>query len=687
MVRTLALAVLLVVGSPALGQSVRDLVELTDLSAISISPDGRLAAFRTERASIERNDYSLEWKLVPLDGSAPARAIAGAGGPIWADAGVIVAEPPVWSPDSRTIYYRALVDEEVQVWRASVDGHVQRLTSDPADVERFALSVDGKSLTYTAGAAREAIRRAEEDEYDEGIRIDATIDPAQNLYRSARINGRLASQRLTGRWFARAGLLWAAPKRTMVLDLDTLAVRDETPVQQGRGSIAGRPDDAITATAVARDGRAVHVLMDGKGTQTLVLASDAACEKAQACRVAASAGETIAAIAWRPASDEVIFAVSDRHLAYALKAWNTRTGDVREIAREDGLISGGRDPGSHCAIGDASAVCVLASPAQPPRLVRIDLDSGARLTLADPNRGLNRERLQVEPLAWHDETGRAFSGWLIYAPADPKAAPRPLFITYYLCEGFLRGGVGDEWPLAPLAESGIVSLCINRASLAPGQSNDAVAHYDAALSGVRGAISLLAGRGLIDPARVGMGGLSFGGEATAWVAREPGLLAAISISSTLMEPAYYWMNGVAGRDNHAVLKQVWGLGAPAKTPKRWQLIAPALNAERYDMPILFQMPEQEFRLNMQFFSELSEAGAPVEMYAFPNEPHIKTQPRHKLAVYQRNLDWFRFWLLGEVDADPAKAEQYRRWQAFARQPPAAHDKAGAAPAAPAPSHD
>lgn len=685
--KALVLAVLLVVGSPALGQSVRELVELTDLSAISISPDGRFAAFRTERASIERNDYALEWRLVPLDGSAPARAIAGAGAPIWTDAGVIVAEPPVWSPDSRAIYYRALVDSEVQVWRASIDGHAQRLTSDPADVEGFALAADGKSLSYTAGATREAIRRAEEDEYDNGIRIDATIDPAQNLYRSARINGRLASQRLTGRWFARAGLLWAAPKRTMVLDLETLAVAERVAAQQDRPGATPLRNDAIIATAIAEDGRAVHVLADRNGTQTLVLARSAACDKAEACRIAIAAGETTAAVAWRPASDEVVFAVSDWRLAYALKAWNTRTGDVRAIAREDGMIGGGRDPDSHCAIGEAFAVCVVASPAEPPHLVRIDLESGARLTLADPNLGLNRKRVQVEPLAWHDEAGRAFSGWLIYTPADRKAAARPLFITYYLCEGFLRGGVGDEWPLAPLAESGIVSLCINRASLAPGQSDDAVAHYDAALSGVRSAISLLAGRGLIDPGRVGMGGLSFGSEVTAWVARQPGLLAAISISSTLMEPAYYWMNGVAGRDNHAVLKQVWDLGAPAETPERWQTISPALNFERYDMPILFQMPEQEFRLNMQFFSELSATGAPVEMYAFPNEPHIKTQPRHKLAIYQRNLDWFRFWLLGKVDPDPAKAEQYRRWQAFARQPPAARDKAGAASAAPAPSQD
>lgn len=666
--RAVALALLLLAGSPVMGQTVRDLVELTDLSGVSVSPDGRYAAFRTERASIERNDYALEWRLVALDGNTPARAIAGAGAPIWRDAGVIVAEPPVWSPDSRSIYYRALIDGEVQVWRASINGQAQRLTSDAADVERFTLSGDGKTLSYIAGAAREAIRRAEQEEYDSGIRIDATIDTAQNLFRSARINGRLASQRLTGRWFARAGLLWAAPKRTMVLDLESLKLREQATPQNEPAGGSPSPDVAITATAVADDGRAVHVLTDRNGTQTLVLARSATCPKAEACRVATAAGESVAAIAWRPASDEVIFTVSDRRLAYALKAWNTHTNEVREITREDGLISGGRDPDSHCAIGATFAVCVVASPVTPPRLVRIDLDSGARFTLADPNRQLKPLDVRVEPLTWHDEAGRAFSGWLMLAPGGRKPIPKPLFITYYLCEGFLRGGVGDEWPLAPLAENGIVSLCINKVSLGPDAPDDAVAHYDAALSGIRSVISLLARRGLVDPERIGMGGLSFGSEVTAWVARQPGLLAAISISSTLMEPGYYWMNGIAGRDNHAILKQVWHLGSPTETPQRWQEISPALNPERYGMPILFQMPEQEFRLNMQFFSELSDAGAPVEMYAFPNEPHIKTQPRHKLAVYRRNLDWFRFWLLGEVDQDPAKAEQYRRWEAFARRP-------------------
>jgi len=30
------------------------------------------------------------------------------------------------------------------------------------------------------------------------------------------------------------------------------------------------------------------------------------------------------------------------------------------------------------------------------------------------------------------------------------------------------------------------------------------------------------------------------------------------------------------------------------------------------------------------------------------------------ASQQGNVDWFRFWLKGEEDPDPAKAEQYAR---------------------------
>jgi hypothetical protein len=33
-----------------------------------------------------------------------------------------------------------------------------------------------------------------------------------------------------------------------------------------------------------------------------------------------------------------------------------------------------------------------------------------------------------------------------------------------------------------------------------------------------------------------------------------------------------------------------------------------------------------------------------------------------LAVQRRVVDWFDFWLNGHEDSDPAKPEQYRRWE-------------------------
>lgn len=45
-----------------------------------------------------------------------------------------------------------------------------------------------------------------------------------------------------------------------------------------------------------------------------------------------------------------------------------------------------------------------------------------------------------------------------------------------------------------------------------------------------------------------------------------------------------------------------------------------------------------------------------------DELHTINQPVHRYEIYERNLDWFRFWLQGEQDPDPAKAEQYKRWR-------------------------
>src|SRR3546814_16475880 len=83
--------------------------------------------------------------------------------------------------------------------------------------------------------------------------------------------------------------------------------------------------------------------------------------------------------------------------------------------------------------------------------------------------------------------------------------------------------------------------------------------------------------------------------------------------------------------------------------------------------MLMQVPEQEFIQTLDYAVPLMREQR-ADVYVFPNEPHIKFQPRHKLAIYERNLDWFRFWLQGFEDNDPRNAEKYAHCRAMRTRP-------------------
>jgi len=633
----------------------RALVEMRDFSGVAISPDGVSVAFCEERASIERNTYDSVWYVQPLDGGTAPIHTADGGVPL-RNGGQALNEAPQWSPDSRWIYYRALIDGEVQIWRAARDAtRTERVTEDAADIEAYQLSPDGKRLIYRVGATREAVARAEEEEYDRGILLDETIYSGQNLFRSVLVDGRLVSQR-TDQSMLRKTLLWNAPKQFRVVELDRLATRDAVKTEisafkarernQEEGAVqspAGRWTAAVTGAPPSTDLR-IRLSGGAKG--------EFACAECRELK--------IDSLAWR-GEDELMVTVRNpaRGFAQSLYVWTPTDRSLRRVAASDGLLGGDRYGYSPCAVGRRFAVCVAASAAAPPRVERIDLHNGERRVLYDPSAPVAGRTVQAEFLAWKDDQGRAFTGYL-FAPAtdDPKK-PAPLFVTYYLCRGFLRGGEGDEWPLVPLAEAGIASLCVN-GQLPRSDGRDAVEDYNAALAGVTAIVRNLSDRGVIDPRKIGMGGHSFGSEATLWIASNSDLLAAASVSSPAATPSWYWSHALQSGFRERAINQ-WGLGSPEETPDRWRVLSPAYYTGKFDAPILMQMPEQEFRSAIEYFVKMRDQVLPVELWAFPHEPHIKFQPRHKLAAYDRNLDWFRFWLQNYIDPDPQKADQYRRW--------------------------
>lgn len=641
------------------GPTLHELVEVADIETLAASPNGGEIAFRVQRPSVTANSVRIDWYVVEL-ATGRVRRVADGGAPIITN-GLIESEVPVWAPDGRFFVRRALVDGKIGLWRTAADGSGSRLIAGgPADVESLSSDPGGKTFSYVTGPTRASIDRAERREYEDGILIDPSIDTLQSLYRGGWERGRLSSERLTGRWYARAGLLWREPRVRHRVDSVTLRTlgSDTGPVDAPGALTQAYTPPSLSVRSPS--GTVASVLGTGDD-QHLEVKTD---RGVIACKPSICSGR-FAWIAWRLGSDDLIYARRDDNYRQTLFLWNARDGAQRWLSGGARQMSGGRSGSEPCAITSSFAACVEAGPVEPPRLVRIDLANGRVATLFDPNDDLRKEtRPQVEQLTYSLDDGRSATGTLLYPPG-PAPVRAPLFVTYYTCGGYLRGGTGDPFPLEPLVDSGFVVACLNIVPFAtwgegPDRDRDALASVSAL-------VGLLDRRGWIDPARVGMGGFSMGSEATMWVAMNSKLLAAAAVVSAQYEPTDYWMAAMRGSHIPQELKEFQQAGPPDQDPLRWKVISPALNTDRIKAPLLMQMSEQEFRGGIELFSRLSNTTTPVEMYAFPDEAHLKVQPRHQLAIYRRNLDWFRYWLQDDVEPDPTLAAQYQRWDLLRRR--------------------
>jgi len=670
--------------------SPKRLLEVADIVGPVVSPDGKRVAFRLQQASTERNCYDTFWYIQRLDGGALPRRVANGGTPLRDySTGLSIPTIPVWTHDDRAVLYRALVDGKVEIWRAAVDGSgAVPITSDPADVRDFELSKGGTVLRYSVGATREEIVAAEQAEYDRGVHIDDTVFIGAGLFRSSQVRGRPTTQRFVGRWFEPGPLLSKVASRWKEVDLGTLKERDadlsktSAPAPSTTEMLkrlkpwksALNPDDGRIAL-LTRVGDAEGRL--AKRDVELSLLPDAKSGRPVKCLDPLCTGKNITGLQWRPGSNEVLFTITDRHegRAQSIYRWDVKQGAVSLVVRSRGLLGGDstqqRFKDVPCGVSAAVLVCVTAEADRPPRLEAIAIETGQSTLLFDPNAALASDMAATVPaelLRWRGEHGEEFSGWLFAAPGIARA---PLFVTYYSCEGFLRGGVGDEWPLATLAGDGISALCINGN---PGYL-DVVRYYDQGLSAVKGAVDMLAGSGRVDPARVGMGGLSYGSEVTMWTLMRSHLLSAASISSPSLTPNWYLFNSLR-KGFRDVVRRNWQLGSLEESPKRWRMMSPVFNLDKVRAPVLFQMPEQEYLMAVEYTLPLIRMGR-ADMYVFPGEPHIKFKPKHKLAVYERNVDWFRFWLQGYEDPNPVKKQQYAHWREMRDAVPARPTLSGA----------
>ena len=463
-------------------------------------------------------------------------------------------------------------------------GACEPLTADSGKKESLpAWSPDGEQIAYVSDPMKEP----EQTGIDE---IDLIAARAGSTPRQLLTTWSPNRQKL--QWTAdgtRLALLQGAEAKFNAYIMDSLAVLE---VKSGEvRPLTDRLDRAVLSPAFAADGRSLEFAVEDDGNQypARVTLASGAIERLGGPMVvhelAAAAGHTAVLVSSDRAPVEV----------YALEK-----GQLRPLSAHNQALFGELQLGSveNISFRSRDGTAVHGQLVKPP-----DYVSGRRYpTIVWIHGGPNGQ----------DDHSLELQG---YGPP----LERQLFATH----GFVvlainyRGstGRGAKFARSILADWGHREV------------EDLLAGVDYAV-----------GKGIADPARLGIGGWSYGGLLTDYViASDTRFRAAISGAGSGNQLSTY------GTDEYIVEYNA-ELGPPWRNPGLWLKVSyPFFHADRIRTPTLFLGGDKDFNVPIgggeQMYQALRTLGVPAQLVVYPGEYHVLTRPSFLLDRFRRYLDW------------------------------------------------
>ena len=637
-----------------------DLLEIRDEKGASISPDDKYVAFVVGQAVYETNVYRSGMYIVGTGPGSTPVCLGTAGAPRWDSINQWLPESPQWSPNSKYITRLAKMDGAAkwQVWRWDVDGdHPIQITNVPGDVKSYRWTPGGDKIVLTLEKPRDAvqIQRLSED----GILYAGQFEAWR---------GRpVVSEAIASK-----------PKEveTWIHDINTGEERKQTEAEAKSigpwvSDIGEDYFDYGAPTLVGHHLLDAKVSPDGHRVAYRIIEDSAGNKGFYELFCKPVRGGTPIEVAQRTYFvADYWWAADSSRIYYTQNVGDGRPDKLMTVPAEGGTpqqVFSSPDSIYSCA-PDRSfhyMACAGENRATPSQVVLVDIAAGTVRTLVDLNPEFaNLELGSITRLDGVNGYGDRWWAHLVKPLNYEPGKKYPLIVTTYRTHEFLRGASGDENPIQVYAAHGFAVLSFdygrrdydNKA----GDFQRYLSWYESVEASIEMAIQESSVMGLADTTRVGLTGYSRGTEIVAYEITHSKLFHAVSGAAGDSSPYFYYMAGKRIQDNFS--REGLGGWPEGRSNSNWKQLAAYINAERIYVPVLNNDPDSEFMGDLALYTSLWELSKPMELFIYPNELHVVNQPKHRYQIYERNLDWFRFWLESEESSDPGKREQYERWR-------------------------
>ena len=628
--------------------SLDDVLRVRDVREPQLSPDGGWVAYTVATAdTAEDRNRSAVW-MVSWDGAHTVRLTNSKEG----------ESTPRWSPYGRWLaFLSSREDEHTQLWLLDRQGgEGRKVTTFPSDVDDYVWSPDGKRVVLVVADADTAKHKTPppivisrfQFKQDEGGYLGKE---RRHLYVLDVASGTSTAftsgdyDELLPAWSPDGKSLAFVSKRRPDFDRDANwdlyvmdAARGATPRQLTTFEGPDNDPEIESRPAWSPDGRSIAYLQGGPlkliyyAVQKLAVVPAAG----GAPRILTAAlDRSVTAPVWSRDGASLLFLVED-----------DRTVGLARVPAAGGtierLVSGPRVVSAFDA-GAGGKIAVLAStPAAPEEVYAVD---GAALRpLSHQNdQWLPQVKLgAVEPITFRSRDGTSVNGFTV---KPPDFTPGRRYATVLRIHG---GPVSQfqyefDFQLQTLAGHGYVVVVANpRGSSGRGEQY-ATAIYadwgDKDAQDVLAAVDYVVAQGLADPARLGVGGWSYGGILTNYViAQDHRFKAAVSGASISNILAGY------GTDQY-VREYEAELGVPWKAADTWiRLSSPFLHADRITTPTLFLGGDKDFNVPLlnseQMYQALRSLGVETELVIYPGQHHGINKPSYRRDRLERYLAWY-----------------------------------------------